>query len=103
VKEAIVALSRWESVLVELFQRTGKFPRVLRYSLTSRIENAGLDVMERLLEAAKDRGTTESVMAAIGRLRILLRLAVELHAMDRRGHEHLSRRIDDVREPLDLG
>lgn len=92
---------RYEGVVAELFERTSRFPKSLRHSLTSRIEVVGLDVLECLVTASYARPAEKALRLqtaddALARLRVLLRLAFTLRALDGGGYERLARAIDEV-------
>ena len=56
--------THWETALKDLLARTRKFPRSVRHTLTNRIENLGLDVVERLVEARWSKGKALILRAA---------------------------------------
>jgi len=91
----------WERVLGDLLDRTQRFPRSVRFTFSTRIDNLALDVLERLVEArwSPPRHKAEllrEVDGALARLRVLLRLACERRYLDRRGYEHVSRALDEA-------
>lgn len=91
--------THWESFLKDLFVRTSKFPKHARHTLTNRIENTGLDVMERLIEARWTRAKTcplRSASLGVEKLRILCRIAHEQSFLDHRGYEYLARGLDEA-------
>ncbi|MBM4394961.1 MAG: four helix bundle protein, partial [Deltaproteobacteria bacterium] len=45
----------WETVLHDLLARTAKFPKRVRFTLATRLDNLALDVFERLVEARYSR------------------------------------------------
>ena len=91
----------WERTLNDLLDRTQKFPRSVRFTFTTRIDNLGLDVMERLVEARYASGKDKAehlrdADSALTRLRILLRLCRDRAYLDRRGFEHVARNLDEA-------
>ena len=91
----------WERTLGDLLDRTRQFPKAVRFTFSTRIDNLALDVIERLAEAryadldAKRRLLAETD-AALARLRVLLRLACDRSYLDRRGFEHVMRSVDEA-------
>jgi hypothetical protein len=76
-----------------------KFPRGQRFLLGDRIENAALDVLDLLIQATytrERRAMLQSANLGLERLRILSRLASDLHYLDPRRYEHAARSIDEV-------
>lgn len=71
-------LTRW------LLERTARFPKRLRHSLTERIEVVALGVLEDITTAGYGRDKTAPIRRAVdgvNRLRVLLRLAHELRVL----------------------
>ena len=76
-----------------------RFPRNQKFLLGDRIQNTALDVLESLIEAAYTRQRSRYLSQAnlgLEKLRFLLRLAWELHYLNRRRYEHAARTIDEV-------
>ena len=89
----------WEQTVRAVLARTGKFPRHVRFTLSSRIDNLALDVYERLVEASYTRdksSTLRRVNLDLTKLRLLLRLGRDERHLDRRGFEHLMRRMEEA-------
>lgn len=99
--EELVLLVHWERVLGELLDRTQKFPKAVRFTFSTRIDNAGLDVLEALTQAryavpARKRELLATADSALARLRVLLRLSHDRRYLERRGFEHVVRGIDEA-------
>jgi hypothetical protein len=91
----------WERLTLELLERTTRFPKAVRLSLTTRIESAALDVLEGLATVRFDTGPTKAVRLVeldrhLTRLRVLLRLAHARRYLDTGGYEHVSRQLDEA-------
>lgn len=91
----------WERFVSELLDRTARFPKSVRFTLTSRIDNAAIDVLEGLA-VARFSGVGEKaehlarIDTTLTRLRVLLRLAHTQRHLDPGGYEHLLRQIDEA-------
>ena len=97
--EALPILVQWEKVLGDLLDRTQKFPKAVRFTFSTRIDNLALGVLERLIEARYSRERTGTLRAAnldLEKLRILLRLCHERQYLDHRGFEHVVRNLDET-------
>lgn len=89
---------QWEAFTGWLLDRTAKFPRNVRQTLTRRIEDCALDVFDALVaarwrpdvRAAALRGAN----ADLERLRLLLRLAHSRRCLDPAAFEHACREVD---------
>ena len=91
----------WEGVLGDLLDRTDQFPRSVRFTFSTRIQNTALDVLEKIVEARYARGprkitALEEIDLGLAKLRVLLRLAHERRHLSHRGYEHLARGVDEA-------
>lgn len=86
----------WEETLRDLLARTAKFPKNVRFTLSGRIDNLGLDVFEGLIEARYSREKRELLQRVnlnLEKMRLLLRLSNEAGYLDHRGFEFVTRRL----------
>jgi len=91
----------WEQLVLDLLDRTAKFPKHVRFTLTSRIEGAAIDVLEALATVRFEVGAEKvarlrAIDRELTRLRVLLRLAHARRYLDSGGYEHVSRRADEA-------
>ena len=99
--EDLPLLVHWERTLGDLLDRTQKFPKSVRFTFTTRIDNLALDVMERLVEAryaqaGRKKALLREADSALTRLRVLLRLCRDRRYLDRGGFEHVVRNLDEA-------
>jgi hypothetical protein len=96
----LLVLSRFEEWTGWLLDRTAKGPKSARFTLTARIENAALDVVEDLVEAryrrAGRRARLENVNLRLERLRHLFRLAHVARVCPAATYESAARALDEV-------
>ena len=72
------------------------FPRSQKFMLGDRIQSTALTVLEALIEATYTRSRERQLAQAnlgLEKLRILFRLAKDLHHLDARRYEHAARAI----------
>ena len=89
----------WYDLVKWVLQKTEKFPKRVRFTLSIRIDNLTLDIMERLTEARYARskgGVLRDVSGMLDRLRLLLRLCHDLDHLDHGGYRHVSEKIDEA-------
>lgn len=89
--------THWEAFTAWLLDRTEKFPKRLRFTLTNRLDNLTLDVFEALIEAryTRDRARIlEDLNLKLETLRLLLRIAKDRRVLDVNSFEHACRTID---------
>ena len=93
---ALEAHQRFIRWLVPTVQR---FPRAQKFLLGDRIQTTALDVLEALIEATYTRDRRRHLARAnlgLEKLRVLFRLAAELHHLDLRRYEYAARLIDEI-------
>ena len=87
----------WEGFTGWLLCRTEKFPKRVRFTLTTRIDNLALDVFERVVEARysrERRALLDRINLDLEKLRLLLRLARDQRVLDQRSFSHAVAEID---------
>ena len=92
-------LAAWTEFLEWLLMTTEKFPKKVRFTLTNRIDNLALDLIERLIEAQYTKSRKRPISEAnliLDKLRILLRISHKLAFLPHKQYEHASRKIDEV-------
>lgn len=94
-------LGVWERVLGDLLDRSGRFPKTVRFTFAARIDNLALDVLEDLVEARYAGGAIkhDALRRAdrrLAQLRVIVRLAHTRRYLDHRGYEHVSRGMDEA-------
>ena len=93
------ALEAMYRFMLWLIPTVEKFPRSQKFLLGDRIQATALDVVERLVEATYTRARRDKLLAAnlgIEKLRLLFRLATEMHYLVTKRYEHAARSLDDV-------
>lgn len=96
----LLVLQKAEALAIHLLTRTARWPKSQRFTLTQRLENVALDVVEQLVIAryeAHERGRRlASINLALERARFLLRLARAGRHCPAQHFEGLMTRIDEV-------
>jgi hypothetical protein len=98
-KRTGAALEAHYQFLVWLGPTLENFPKSHKFALGDRILDHALDILEALIEATytRDRaGHLRRANLGIEKLRFLIRLAVDLKAMDKRRYEFAARSLDDI-------
>ena len=89
----------WEKTLRDILSRTEKFPKRVRFTFSSRIDNLALDVLENLVEAryTKDKlAVLSRANLSFEKLRVLFRISHDERYLDPKGFEHVVRNIDEA-------
>ncbi len=99
--EAPPLLVLWESVADDLFDRTARFPKSVRFTFCTRIDSLTLDILEDLAMARFTAGTSKErylvrADSSLLRLRLLLRLCHRRRILDNGGYEHVMRALDEA-------
>lgn len=93
------ALEKAYQFVVWLVPTVEKFPKGQKFLLGDRIQATALDVLEGLTEATylREAGAVlRRVNLLLERLRLLLRLAKDLHYLDLRRYEFVARAVDEI-------
>jgi hypothetical protein len=100
--EEMVIFTRTYDLLSWLLPQTAKFPRVQRFVVTKRLQDAALDFQERIIEANAVRAPAyrarrlRQADAALRKLRLYLRLAHQWQWLNSGGYEHVSAMVAEV-------
>lgn len=89
----------WEKTLRDILLRTEKFPKRVRFTFSSRIDNLALDILEKLVEARYTKDKTAALSQAnlsFEKLRVLFRISHEERLWDHKGFERVIRNIDEA-------
>ena len=95
----LVVFERWMETTTWLFERTARFPKRLRHSLTQRIEQTAVLLLEDLTTAAYRSEKARILQRAderLGKLRVLARLAHELGVLSHGHYEEAARRLSET-------
>lgn len=91
--------TRWLDFVNWLLPATEKFPRKVRFSLSQRIDNLALDVVEDLVEARYSRHKTEHLRRAnlrLEKIRVLLRVSHRHKHLPDRQYKYAMEHLYDV-------
>lgn len=85
----------WERASDEIFNRSAKFPRDMRYTLGSRIDEGTLEIAVLIVDAryssgAERKQTLREIDRQLNRLRVLVRLAYRRRVLNNAGYEQIS-------------
>lgn len=93
------ALEKAYQLVLWLVPTVEKFPRSQKFLLGDRLQSAGFDLVELLVEATYTREAGPLLRRAnlmLERLRVLCRLAKDLKCLDLRRYEFASRAVEEV-------
>lgn len=82
-----------------LLAHTVTFPKTQRFLLAKRIEDAALGFHAHIIRAGKPGGSGQDLREAdieLTKLRLYLRLAMDMHLLGIGQYEHVSRMVDEV-------
>jgi len=101
MNEELPVLVLWQKVIGEILDRTGKFPKAVRFTFSTRIDSLALDILDDIVSArflARDEKVRVLRHAdlCLARLMALFRLCHERRLISDGGYEHLSRRLIEV-------
>lgn len=93
-------LSLWEDFLAWFLHHTARWPKSVRFTLTQRLQNLSLEVLEDLVEARyQRRGRLARLTSAnlrLEQIRYLCRIARTLRVQDGKGFETAMHHVDEA-------
>lgn len=96
----LLVLSHWESFVPWLLDHCSRWPKSARFSLTQRLENHALDVLELLIVARyqprQRAGSLREANLILERMRFLSRVARSRKFMSTRAFEKTMRDVDET-------
>lgn len=95
--------SKWFDFVKWLFPFSDKLPKKIRFSVTNRINNLALDVIEDLIEAGYSRNKMTALRAAnlrLEKIRILLRICFEEQWIPHKNFQHAIKMVNEVGKML---
>ena len=91
---------KWSGFLKWLLGTTEKFPKKVRFTFTTRIDNLALDILEDIIECRYDRSVRKEKLRYMNieleKLRILLRFCQELKYLSNRQFEYAMVHVNEV-------
>ncbi|MHC4955544.1 MAG: diversity-generating retroelement protein Avd [Planctomycetota bacterium] len=96
----LLVLAKWEELTGWLLDHTNRWPKSVRFTLSQRVQNHVLDIVELLVVARYDRAARpenlREVNLRLERLRFLFRLARRAKVSPSRGFEAAMRGLDET-------
>lgn len=92
-------LEKMFQFLLWLIPAVEKFPRTQKFTLGDRIQSSALDMQEPLIAATYSEKSSHHLYAAnlhLEKLRMLMRLSLDLEFLDLRRYEFAARAIDEI-------
>jgi len=99
VPDNLILFERWMETTKWMLEMTARFPKRLRQSLTNRVENTTLEILEGVTTAAYRKDRTEILVKindGLNRLRVLVRLSHELRILSDGQYEQVARQVDEA-------
>jgi hypothetical protein len=98
--EELQLFVKWTEFLKWLLNTTERFPKKVRFTFSTRIDNLALDILEDIIEFRYDKKARQSGFMRINikfeKLRILLRMCYELQFISVKQFEYAVTHIDEV-------
>ena len=98
--QGAILFEKWMDTTTWLMRRSQRWPKSLRASLTQRVENLALAMLEDLTTAAFNKARRERALRSaderLNRLRVLVRLARELEVLGPAAYEEGSARLGEA-------
>jgi hypothetical protein len=94
---------KWHEFLKWLFPLLDKVPKKARFSITNRIQNLSLDIVELLIEARYSKNKIQYLKDCnlkLEKMRILIRLCFEFKFISQNQYEYCFLKINEVGKML---
>lgn len=96
----LLVLQKWEETTAWLLNHTARWPKSARFTLSLRLDDHALDIVEMLVQARYEPGSRRRLLPEINlrleRMRFLFRLARDSKVGTPNGFESAMRRIDEA-------
>ena len=89
----------WIKTLKYILNKTEKFPKKIRFTFTTRIDNLTLEILEKIVEAQYTSDKEEllkTINVNLEKLRVIFGICNELGYLENKGYEYASRLIDEA-------
>jgi len=103
MKEDYPLFVKWLDATDWILDTIEKYPKSVRFTISGRIGNITLDVMEGIIEAIYTRDRThilERLNLDIEKLRVMFRISHKRKYISKRQYEHVSEMLDDTGKML---
>jgi four helix bundle protein len=90
-------------LILWLYPTVNKFPKSQRFVLGQRVENAMLEILEKIIAANQSRSKLvylKKISVELDTLRILMRLSKDLHFINIRQYEFAAVKINEIGKML---
>jgi hypothetical protein len=91
---------KWVDFLKWLLNTTEKFPKKIRFTFTTRIDNMALNILEYIIVCRYDRDSRQTCLKRINlhleKLRVLLRMCNELDYLSNRQYQYAVLQINEA-------
>ena len=99
MNEEYPVFRHWYKTLDWILDSCERFPKSVRFSLSSRMANIGLDVTERIIEAIYTKPRRRILTEAnlhIEKLRVLFRISYERKYLSMQQYEYISGELNEA-------
>ena len=90
---------KWSKVLDWILDTVEKFPKNVRFTLSGRIANIALDILEKIIEAIYTRNRwyiLRTINLYIEKLRVLFRISFERKVISMKQYEFISIELNEA-------
>lgn len=90
---------KWTRILNWILETVEKYPKNVRFTVSSRIANIALDVMEKIIESIytkKRLYILRSINVYIEKLRVFFRMSMERRYISIKQYEYISRELNET-------
>lgn len=90
---------KWSKILSWILDTTEKYPKSARFTVSGRIANIALDVMDKIIEAIYTKNRLyilQTINLYIEKLRIFFRISMEKRYISIKQYEYISKELNEA-------
>ena len=94
--EELQIFQRWETFLDWLLNQTEKFPKRVRFTFSTRLDNFALDILEMIIEASYTKEKLDALRRInlhLEKMRVLVRICNKRKILANKHYEHAIREL----------
>lgn len=99
MKEKYPIFEKWTKILDWILDTAEKYPKSVRFTLSGRIANISLDIIEKIVEAIYTKRRLyilRSINLYIEKLRVLFRISMERKYISMKQYEFISTELNEA-------
>jgi len=101
--EQLSIFTRWSDFLSWLLDTTEKFPKKIRFTISSRLDNIALDILEKIIEAVYTKEKIEilkEINLQLEKMRVILRICCNKQYLSKQKYDYSIKELYEIGKML---